>query len=130
MELQSMAPPNVWDSTPYRFSQGIRVRQCQDLLFLAGQTGMDEQGRIADGLETQIRLSFENLRRVLASAGGTMANVVKLTAYFRDVDAALEIYMKVHGEFFTGGFPASTVIEVQRLALAPLLVEIEAIAAL
>jgi 2-iminobutanoate/2-iminopropanoate deaminase len=129
MQIDRLTPPNVWDSKPYRFSQAIRVRQCQELLFIAGQAGMDEQGRIVEGLEAQIRLSFDNIRRVVADAGGSMANIVRLTAYFRDM-RALEPYTKILGEVFSDNFPAATVVEVKALALEPLLVEIDAIAAL
>lgn len=129
MEKERLTPSNVWDSTQYRFSQAIRVRQCQDLLFIAGQAGIDEQGRIVQGLEPQIRQSFENIRRIVTAAGGSMANIVKITGYFTDM-RALETYTKLLDEVFIEEFPAATVVQVNSLALEPLLVEIDAIAAL
>ena len=130
MERIILTPQGVWDSSPYRFSQAIRVRNFQEVLFIAGQVGMDEQGRIPEGVEAQIRQAFQNIHRIVTSAGGSMQNVVKLNGYFRDL-SALDPYTEVLGELFPkGGFPAATVVEVQSLALEPLLVEIEAIAVL
>ncbi len=129
MQIERLKPNNVWDSTPYKFSQAIRVRQSQDLLFIAGQAGMDERGQIVQGLEAQVRQSFENIRRVVTSAGGSMENVIRITGYLRDM-GALETYTRIMSEFFQNNLPAATVVEVTALALEPLLVEIEAAAAL
>lgn len=129
MRIERLKPARVWDSSPYHFAQAVRVRQSQDLLFIAGQAGMDESGQIVQGLEAQIRQSFENIRRIVIDAGGSMANVVRITGYLRDIKA-LEGYTKIVGEFFPGNLPAATVVEVKALALEPLLVEVDAIAAL
>jgi len=129
MQIERLKPNNVWDSTPYKFSQAIRVRQSQDLLFIAGQVGMDERGQIVQGLEAQVRQSFENIRRVVTGAGGSMENVIRITGYLRDM-RALEAYAKIMSEFFQNKLPAATVVEVTALALEPLLVEVDAMAVL
>jgi len=129
MQIERLKPANVWDSTPYKFSQAIRVRHSQDLLFIAGQAGMDESGQIVQGLEAQIRQSFENIRRVVSGAGGSMANVIKITGYLRDM-GGLETYTKMVSEFFGNDLPAATVVQVTALALEPLLVEVDAVAVL
>src|SRR5579872_902596 len=127
MRIERLKPTSVWDSTPYNFAQAVRVRQNQDLLFIAGQAGIDESGQILQGLEAQVKQSFENIRRVVIDAGGSMANVVRITGYLRDMKA-LEVYTKIVSEFFAGNLPAATVVEVKALALEPLLVEVDAIA--
>jgi 2-iminobutanoate/2-iminopropanoate deaminase len=129
MKIERLKPNNVWDSTPYKFSQAIRVRESQDLLFISGQAGMDERGQIVQGLEAQIRQTFENIRRVVTGAGGSMENVIRITGYLRDM-GALETYTKIMSEFFQNKLPAATVVEVTALALQPLLVEVDAIAVL
>jgi 2-iminobutanoate/2-iminopropanoate deaminase len=129
MQIERLKPNNVWDSTPYKFSQAIRVRQSQDLLFIAGQVGMDERGQIVQGLEAQVRQSFENIRRVVTGAGGSMENVIRITGYLRDM-GTLEAYAKIMSEFFQNKLPAATVVEVTALALEPLLVEVDAVAVL
>lgn len=129
MQIERLKPIDVWDSIPYKFTQAIRVRQCQDLVFIAGQTGMDEHGKIVQGLENQIRQSFENIRRIVTGAGGTMANVIRITGYLRDM-GGLETYIRVVSDVFGDKPPAATLLEVKALALEPLLVEVDAIAAL
>ncbi len=129
MEIQRLRPSGIWDSTPYNFSQAVRVRSCQDLLFIAGQAGMDEHGQIVQGLEAQIRLSFENIRRIVTGAGGSMANVIRITGYLRDM-TALQLYSSIVGEVFGDKVPAATIVAVKALALEPLLVEVDALAVL
>jgi enamine deaminase RidA (YjgF/YER057c/UK114 family) len=129
MQKEVLSPNTVWDSSRYNFSQAIRVRQPNEFLVIAGQSGINAQGKIVEGIEAQIRLSFENIRRIVTAAGGSMANIVKLNAYFLDI-GALPLYTNILGEFFTDGFPAATVVEVQRLALPGLLFEVEATAVL
>ncbi len=58
-----------------------------------------------------------------------MANIVRITSYLRDMKA-LELYSRIVREVFAGKLPAATVVEVSALALEPLLVEIDAVAAL
>lgn len=128
MQIERLKPAGVWDSTPYDFCQAIRVRQSNDLLFIAGQVGMNESGQIAPDIEAQIRQAFENIRRIVAASGGTMANVVRITGYLRDMKA-LELYSRIVREVFGDKLPAATLIQVSSLALDPLLVEIDAIAA-
>ncbi|MBV9610788.1 MAG: RidA family protein, partial [Acidobacteria bacterium] len=87
MEITRLRPNGIWDSTPYNFSQAVRIRGCQDLLFIAGQAGIDGNGQVVDGLEPQIRVAFDNIRHVVEDAGGTMANVIRITGYLRDMNA-------------------------------------------
>lgn len=129
MRIERLKPAPVWDSTPYHFAQAVRVRQSQDLLFIAGQAGIDESGQIMEGLEAQVKQAFENIRRIVTDAGGSMANVVRITSYLRDMKA-LDVYTKIVSEFFAGNLAAATVVEVKALALEPLLVEVDAIAVL
>jgi 2-iminobutanoate/2-iminopropanoate deaminase len=129
MRIERLKPDQIWDSTPYQFTQGIRVTQCQSLLFIAGQVGMSQQGEILPGTDDQIRQCFENIRLMVTAAGGSIANIVKITGYLRDM-TALPTYTKVVGEVFGSELPAATVVEVKSLAIEGLLVEVEAIAVL
>src|SRR5437868_13107182 len=124
MEITRLRPNGIWDSTPYNFSQAVRISGCQDMLFIAGQAGIDANGQVVDGLEAQIRLTFDNIQRVVADAGGTMAYVIRITGYLRDMNA-LPIYTKIVGEIFGAKVPAATLVAVKALALEPLLVEVD-----
>jgi len=70
MHIERLRPADVWDSTPYNFCQAVRVRSAQELLFIAGQTGMDQSGQIVSGMEAQIRQSFLNIDQIVTAAGG------------------------------------------------------------
>lgn len=52
-----------------------------ETVYVCGQIGRDPDMRIVEGTEAQIVQAFENLKRVLAAAGATMADIVDLTSY-------------------------------------------------
>jgi 2-iminobutanoate/2-iminopropanoate deaminase len=99
-----------------------------DLLFTAGQVGIDENGLVDGGLEPELRRVFVNLRTVLGTAGASLTDVVKTTVFLADIgDYARmnEIYMEEFGDHR----PARSAVEVAALPLGAR-VEIEAIATL
>lgn len=113
--------------TPPGYSHAVRAG---GLLFVSGQVALDEQGAVvgAGDMGEQARQAFRNLGAVLAAAGASFADVVKLTYFVRDVSAVAAI-RAARDEFVdTGNPPASTLVEVSRLFLPDLLVEIEAVA--
>ena len=126
-----MIPEGVWDSSVFGFSQAVKVREGQEVVYISGQTAFDSQGQLEgeDDIEVQVRSSFENVKRIVEAAGGAMDNIVKLTVYFLDL-GALEQYTAILGEYFPDDSPSQTVVEVSRLALPGLQIEIEAIAVL
>lgn len=126
-----MIPEGVWDSSVFGFSQAVKVREAQEVVYISGQTAFDSQGQLEgeDDIEVQVRSSFENVKRIVKAAGGAMDNIVKLTVYFLDL-GALEQYTAILGEYFPDDPPSQTVVEVNRLAIPGLLIEIEATAVL
>jgi enamine deaminase RidA (YjgF/YER057c/UK114 family) len=119
-------PPDVWDPKPYLFSHAVK-KAGKSFVFVAGQNGIDVRGQIVGGFEPQTRQAFENLRRILKAAGGTFDDVTMLHVYLLNIDN-LTKYMAVQREFIPANFPAQTAVEVPRLALPGLLIEIEAMA--
>jgi len=101
-----------------------------DLLFVSGLTPHDADGRLVEGdAAKQTRRILENLRLVLAEAGASFADVLKVTVYLIDIgDRAL--INPVRQEFFGDSRPASTLVEVSALALPGMRVEIEAVVGL
>ncbi|HEV7574939.1 MAG TPA: RidA family protein [Caldimonas sp.] len=99
-----------------------------DLLFVSGLTAHDAEGRLVDGdAAMQTRQILTNLQLVLAAAGASLADVLKVTVYLTDI-ADRAIINPVREEFFGRFRPASTLVEVSALALPGMRVEIEAIA--
>ena len=99
------------------------------LLFVSGLVGVDGQGALVGGddVVAQTRQVFENLRAVLDEAGCGFEDVVKVTVYLTDVDDRPKLN-PVRQEFFGEARPASTLVEVSRLAVPGAKVEIEAVA--
>ncbi len=110
------------------FSQCIRC-EAGPLLFLSGQVPLDVAGKLVGrrDLEVQTRTAFANIRDLLATAGSTMEDVVKLTYFVRDMSQWPTV-QKVRAEFFPRYHPASTTVEVSRLHKEEYLIEIEAVA--
>ena len=67
------------------YVHAIEVRGPARMLFVAGTMGLDAQGAAGASLERQLELVWSNLRTILASAGMTVDNIVRLTSYLRDV---------------------------------------------
>jgi 2-iminobutanoate/2-iminopropanoate deaminase len=119
---------------PYGLSEAVRVGQ---MLYLAGQTGIDEHHQIVDGgLEAQALQAFRNIKAVVELAGGDVANLVCLTWYLADgpearsmmEDAATVLAAKER--IMPGVKPGSTAVRVKELLTPEILVEIEAVVAL
>jgi 2-iminobutanoate/2-iminopropanoate deaminase len=101
-------------------------------LFCAGQTSVDQTGRPvhAGDMRAQITQAFDNLEAVLHTAGFGLGDVVRLNYYTTDVDRLLEAYETLTNRLASAKCqPSSTLLGVDRLAFAELLIEIEATAA-
>jgi len=99
-------------------------------VYFSGQLGYTADGTIASDFRGQAMQAFENLKAALASIGGDFSHVVKITNYFVNMDD-LPAYFEVRDRFVnTAAPPASTAVEISRLARAEALFEVEAIAVL
>ena len=125
-------PINPWEwSLRHGYNQAELVTGSSRQLICAGQTSVDAEGaaqHIGD-MRGQIRLALDNLEAVLAKADMSLSAVVRLTIYATDVDEALKNFDLLGQRFGPAGVaPPMTLVGVQRLALPPLLFEIEATA--
>lgn len=81
-----------------------------DLVFISGQASVDEAGQIvSDTFEGEFRRSIENVRKVLAAAGCTLADVIQTRNYVRD-PADVPLYNQLYREYFSEPFPTRTTI--------------------
>lgn len=123
--------PWAW-SVPLGYNQGEVIEGAVRQLTCAGQTAVDGQGapqHLGD-MRAQMGLALDNLEKVLASAGMSLAHVTRLGIYTTDVDAALSNF-DLLGERFgaQNAAPPMTLLGVSRLAIPGLMFEIEATAA-
>jgi len=102
-----------------------------DLVFVSGIVAMDREGQLVGGADVvaQARQVFQNMREVLAAAGCGFEDVVRVTIYLTDVDDRPSIN-PVRQEVFGEARPASTLVEVPRLAVPGAKIEVEAVALL
>ena len=126
-KLEKYGAPGVFD--PPGYSQAIKVTGAQTILFLAGQVAYTPDGRPAHrgDFAAQARQVFGAVKALVEAGGGTLANVVKITTYLTDARHRPE-FRVVRDEFFGSRGPASTMIEVGKLAEPDYLIEVEAIA--
>ena len=107
------------------YTPGI-LAEGQRLVFISGQGPRDYNAE----METQFRQTFERIKLILEQAGGTMANLAILRAYFVHFSRDLPVYRKVRKEFLVKPYPASTAVGVTELAPEGNQIEIEAVAVL
>ena len=121
-------PPEL--SSPPGYSHVAEVRGGR-LVYISGQVALDAQGKLVGkgNLEAQADQVFRNLGLALASVGCTARNVVKFTVFMRDAKD-LATYRRARDRFMgEGPRPASTLVEVSKLASEDFLIEVEAVAA-
>lgn len=125
---QTEINPWQWQET-WGFTQAWKIDEVKSVVFLAGQTGVDDAGEfISHGdFEGEVRLLFDNMRRVMEAAGGSLENVVRITVFIRDM-AKIEEFTRIKKEIFGGHSPAQSAIGVSCLALPELTLEVEATA--
>ena len=100
-----------------------------DLVFVSGCVPVDSEGVLVGGddVVAQARQTLTNVGAVLAAAGCSFADVAKVTVFLTDVDDRARIN-PVRQEFFGHARPASTLVEVARLAIPGAKIEVEAVA--
>ena len=110
----------------YGFHLGIRV---ENTVYVSGTVAWDRDGNIVgqDNMLEQSRQAFSNVKEILAEAGATMDDVVKINAFLTDINRYAE-YSAARAEAFTNNIPASTAVASPALVEPGLLIEIEAIA--
>lgn len=113
------------------FVQATEISGGQHVLYCAGQTSMDDDGKpIHSGdMRAQMKQAMDNLERVLSEAGYTLSDVVRLNYYTTDVDQFFAHYDVIVGRLTqVNAQVSSTLLGISRLAFPELLVEIEATA--
>jgi enamine deaminase RidA (YjgF/YER057c/UK114 family) len=131
MRAERINPPTLYNSVQFGFSHAVRQRG-GDTLHLAGQVAWDKEGKLvgAGDLAAQTRQALANIRTVLAAAGASPADIVRLRTYVvGHSPEKLGPVLAEIGQFYGDAVPASnSFIGVQALALPDFLIEIEATA--
>jgi len=126
MPKTRISSPAVSEPPPGRWSNAIRAGE---FLFVSGQVARSADGSRIEGTDEyeQSIVIFERIRALVEAAGASMADVVKLTIFVVDIRKNTEVW-RARQEFFSGDFPASSLVQVAALGSPEILVEIEAVA--
>ncbi|GAA2495885.1 RidA family protein [Streptomyces longisporus] len=131
MSTERVNPPDL--SPPAGFSHAV-VATGTRVVFLAGQTALDTDGKVTgDTLPAQFERALTNLLTALRAAGGTPADLARVTVYATDVTAyrahAPELG-RLWRELAGRDYPAMAVVEVVRLWDEEAMVELDGFAVL
>lgn len=120
---------NPWKwSVEMGFNQGEVVSEPARTLYCSGQTAMssDGQPQHPGDMGAQLTLTIDNLEAVLGEAGMSLANLVRLNVYTTDVDLLFQHYGLLAARLGAArATPTTTMLEVKRLAIPILMVELE-----
>jgi enamine deaminase RidA (YjgF/YER057c/UK114 family) len=115
---------------PPGYTQIVETTGPSRTVYIAGQMGIDKDGRLPGDFRSQANQTFENLKEALAAVGGKLEHIVKLNNYLLDIQY-LPVIRDVRSKYLGGdGLPASTTLQVAGFARIGALLEIEAVAVL
>ena len=123
--IRRVSSPEVPEPAPGTWSNCLVVN---GVAYVAGMIARGKDGKIVDGDEyEQAKDIFAKIRNLVEAAGGTMADVVKVSIFVTDIKQREKVW-RARREVFSGDFPASTLVQVAALAEPSVKVEIEAVA--
>ena len=110
------------------YSQGLMVKK-GTLVVISGQVAWDVNGNLVGkgDIKAQTRQVFENLKNMLASAGATFKDVIKLGIFLKNAED-FGTLKEVRAQYLTTPYPPTTLLIVKNLAREEWLLEIEAMA--
>ena len=115
---------------PPGYTHVVEVTAPGRIVYIAGQLGVDRDGKVVGDFRRQAVQTFENLKTALAAVGAQFQHVVKLNNYLVD-RAHLPTFREVRDSYLAeNDRPASTTIAISGLAREGALIEIEAVAVL
>lgn len=124
-------PRDLYDPTPNGYSTAVIVPRGARLAYISGQGGQDGTGALSPDFAVQVRQAYANLRTALDALGARPDQVAKLTVFVVDHDMSkLEVLTRNVKEMFGAALPAQTLVPVPKLAIDPMLFEVEAVVVL
>lgn len=127
-QVKRTNPPTL--SKPTGYTHVVEVPGPAKIVYIAGQIALDKDGKVvgAGDMKAQAEQVFKNLEAALAAAGAKFTDVVKMNTYITDMDKAPAM-REVRARYFGETTPASTLVQVAKLARPEFMLEIEVIAA-
>ena len=112
------------NAVDYHYSQTVKVG---NIFKTSGQGGWDEEGKITPELEKQIEKAFDNVLKALkaADAGLSFDQIYAIRSYHIDMDSSFDIMTSVFKKIFPNHRPIWTCVQISKLGLEGMQVEIE-----
>lgn len=126
--LTIVNPQNLHDPSPNGYSVSVITPPGSPVAYISGQGGQDSTGALSPDFAIQVKQAYANLRTAIEALGARPDQVAKLTVLVVDHDPSkLGVLTKNVKEMFGEALPAQTLIPVPRLAIDPMLFEVEAV---
>jgi enamine deaminase RidA (YjgF/YER057c/UK114 family) len=128
LKLTIVNPKKLYDPTPNGYSTAVIVPGGPQVAYISGQGGQDNTGALSPDFAVQVKQAYANLSAALDALGAKPDQVAKLTVFVVDHDMSkLAVLTKNVKDMFGEALPAQTLIPVPKLAIDPMLFEVEAI---
>ena len=126
MTIKRVTSPAAPEPPPERWSNCLLV---DGIAYVSGMVARGDDVKALAGMDEyeQAKVIFGKIKSLVEAAGGAMSDVVKITIFLTRIANNTKVW-EARREFFSGDFPASTLVEVSALAAPEILVEIEAVA--
>jgi reactive intermediate/imine deaminase len=114
---------------PFGYAHAIQI---DNTIYISGQIPLDQEMHVVgkNDIAVQTERVYENLKKVIEEAGGSMSNIVMLNIYCTDLEGYDKKTRHLRKKYFGDYYPATTAIEVKRLYRPDFMIEVEAIAVL
>ncbi|WP_379064386.1 RidA family protein [Mesorhizobium sp. UC22_110] len=131
LKLTIVNPKPLYDPSPNGYSTAVITPAGARLAYISGQGGQDATGGLSPDFAVQVRQAYANLKAALDGIGARPDQVAKLTIFVVDHDMSkLGVLTQNVKEMFGERLPAQTLVPVPKLAIDPMLFEVEAIVVL
>lgn len=127
-KLTIVNPQNLYDPSPNGYSTAVITPREGRVAYISGQGGQDSAGALSPDFAVQVKQAYANLRTTLDGIGAKPDQVAKLTVFVVDHDMSkLEVLTENVKAMFGEALPAQTLVPVPKLAIDPMLFEVEAV---
>jgi reactive intermediate/imine deaminase len=127
-QVKRSNPPTL--SKPTGYTHVVEFNGPGRTIYISGQIALDKDGQVvgAGNMKAQAEQVFKNLQLALEAAGAKFSDVVKMNYYITDMDQAPAV-REVRARYLGDTAPASTLVQVVKLARPEFMLEVEVIAA-
>lgn len=130
-KLTIVNPQTLYDPSPNGYSTAVITPLGARVAYISGQGGQDSTGGLSPDFAAQVKQAYANLRSALEGIGARPDQVAKLTVFVVDHDMSkLEVLTRNVKDMFGETLPAQTLVPVPKLAIDPMLFEVEAVVVL